>query len=146
MGAVVGAKKDYKLQNVDPFFDDPTGLYYQAFERKLEYLSGKTSEGPLCVEKYLVKSERDWFNRFRGAKMGRTSLPASPMFRTANNSPAPSIHDTNSIASSSHEGVEQFLLEENYQPPTGLKKILLTRIRDWPVYTFLLAFVWIQCR
>lgn len=139
LGAVVGGKKDYKLQNVDPFFDDPTGLYYHAFEKKLEDLNGKTSEGPLCVEEYLVKSERDWFNRFRGAKMGRTSLPASPMFRTRENSPAPSISDSNSTASS--EGVEQFILVENYQPPRGLKKLLLRRVGDWPIYTFLLAFV-----
>ena len=145
LGAVVKDKKDYKLQNVDPFFDDPTGLYYNAFERKLDELNGKTSEGPLCVEEYLVKSERDWFNRFRGAKMGRTSLPASPMFRTRENSPAPSIMNvrtrSDSMSTNSEEGVEQFLLQEDYKPPTGLKKILLRKIGDWPVYTFLLAFV-----
>ena len=142
LGAVVGAKKDYKLQNVDPFFDDPTGLYYHAFKRKLEDLNGKTSEGSLCVEEYLVKSERDWFNRFRGAKMGRTSLPASPMFRTRENSPAPSTRrGSHSTSCGSSEGVEQFLLEDNYQPPTGLKKMLLRKIGDWPVYTFVLAFV-----
>lgn len=144
LGAVVRDKKNYNLQNVDPFFDDPTGLYYNAFEKKLDGLNGKTSEGPLCVEDYLVKSERDWFNRFRGAKMGRTSVPASPMFRTRENSPAPSSIGrtrTNSMSTDSNEGVEQFLLQDDYKPPTGLKKILLRRIGDWPVYTFLLAFV-----
>ena len=142
-------KKDYKLQNVDPFFDDPTGLYYKAFERRLDDLNGKTSEGSLCIEEYLVKSEKDWFNRFRGAKMGRTSLPASPMFRTRENSPAPSISNgrtgSNSTSTTS-EGVEQFLLQEDYKPPTGLKKILLRKIGDWPVYTFLLAFVSISSK
>ena len=115
LSAVVKDKKDYKLQNVDPFFDDPTGLYYNAFEKKLEDLSGKTSEGPLCVEEYLVKSERDWFNRFRAAKMGRTSLPASLMFRTRENSPAPSTNGrtrSNSISTNTEEGVGQFLLQE----------------------------------
>ena len=145
LGAVVQGKRDYKLQNVDPFFDDPTGLYYNAFERKLDGLNGKTSEGSLCVEEYLVKSERDWFNRFRGAKMGRTSLPASPMFRTRENSPAPSISNgrtrSNSMSPNSIEGVQQFLLHEDYKPPTGLKKLLLRKIGDWPIYTFLLAFV-----
>lgn len=144
-GTVVKEKKDYKLQNVDPFFDDPTGLYYKAFDQKLDGLNGKTSEGPLCVEEYLVKSERDWFNRFRGAKMGRTSLPVSPMFRTRENSPAPSISNgrtrSNSVSTNAEEGVEQFLLQQDYKPPTGLKKILLRKIGDWPVYTFFLAFV-----
>lgn len=150
LGAVVKDKKDYKLQNVDPFFDDPTGLYYNAFEKKLDELNAKTSEGSLCVEEYLVKSERDWFNRFRGAKMGRTSLPASPMFRTRENSPAPSISNgrtrSNSVSTVSDEGVEQFLLQEDYKPPTGLKKMLLRKIGDWPVYTFLLAFVSISSK
>lgn len=118
LSAVVKDKKDYKLQNVDPFFDDPTGLYYHAFERKLDDLSGKTSEGALCVEEYLVKSERDWFNRFRGAKMGRTSLPASLMFRTRENSPAPSTSNgrtrSNSMSTNTEEGVEQFLLQEGW--------------------------------
>ena len=142
LGTVVKDKKDYKLQNVDPFFDDPTGLYYKAFERKLDDLDAKTSEGSLCVEEYLVKSEKDWFNRFRGAKMGRTSLPASPMFRTRENSPAPSISNGRTQSNSTtSEGVEQFLLQEDYKPPTGLKKMLLRKIGDWPVYTFLLAFV-----
>lgn len=144
LGTVVKDKKDYKMQNVDPFFDDPTGLYQNAFEIKLDDLNGKTSEGSLCVEEYLVKSEKDWFNRFRGAKMGRTSLPASPMFRTRENSPAPSIANgrtrSNSVSTTS-EGVDQFLLQEDYEPPTGLKKILLRKVGDWPVYTFLLAFV-----
>ena len=149
LGTVVKDKKDYKMQNVDPFFDDPTGLYYNAFERKLDDLNGKTSEGSLCVEEYLVKSEKDWFNRFRGAKMGRTSLPASPMFRTRENSPAPSTSNgrtrSNSVSTTA-EGVEQFLLQEDYKPPTGLKKILLRKVGDWPVYTFLLAFVSISSK
>ena len=115
LSAVVKDKKDYKLQNVDPFFDDPTGLYYNAFEKKLDDLSVKTSEGSLCVEEYLVKSERDWFNRLRGAKMGRTSVPASLMFRTRENSPAPSTNGrtrSSSMSTNTDEGVEQFLLQE----------------------------------
>ena len=144
LGTVVKDKKDYKMQNVDPFFDDPTGLYYKAFERKLDDLDAKTSEGSLCIEEYLVKSEKDWFNRFRSAKMGRTSTPASPMFRTRENSPAPSISNgrtRSNSTSTTPEGVGQFLLQDDYKPPTGLKKILLRKIGDWPVYTFLLAFV-----
>lgn len=129
LGAVVKDRKDYKLQNVEPFFDDPTGFYYNAFEMKLDELNGKTSEGPLCIEEYLVQSERDWFKRFQGAKMGRTSLPASPKFRTRDNSPAPSSGGRRGSHTSSdlNEGVEQFLLDEDHKPPTGLKKLLYSR-------------------
>ncbi len=85
--SVVGDKKDFKLQKVDPFFTDSTGEYYKAFDNKLKDLDGKTSEGQLCIEDYLVKSERKWFNKFRDARLGRTpghtrpGSPAASMFK-----------------------------------------------------------------
>ena len=144
LGTVLQGKKDYKLQSVDPFFTDPTGLYYHAFEQKLGKLNGKTSEGPLCVEEYLVKSEKDWFNRFRNVKMGKSaaSTPASSIFRMGRDSPAGSIvTESQGSDGGSDNGADQFLLQENYRPPTGLKKFLLRRIGDWPLYSMLLAFV-----
>ncbi|KAL8704522.1 MAG: hypothetical protein Q9201_002331 [Fulgogasparrea decipioides] len=35
-GTVLQGKKDYALQNVEPFFTDPTGLYYKAFTLSLK--------------------------------------------------------------------------------------------------------------
>ncbi len=35
---------------------------------------------------------------------------------------------------------DQFLLGEDYKPPTGLKKWMQMRIGDWPLYSFFLAF------
>ncbi len=144
LGTVLQGKKDYKLQSVDPFFTDPTGLYYHAFEQKLSNLNGKTSEGPLCVEEYLVKSEKDWFNRFRSVKMGKSaaSTPASSVFRMRRDSPAGSvISDSQASDGGLDNDADQFLLQEDYHPPTGLKKFLLRRIGDWPLYSILLAFV-----
>ena len=144
LGTVLQGKKDYKLQSVDPFFTDPTGLYYHAFQQKLEKLSGKTSEGPLCVEEYLVKSEKDWFNRFRSVKMGKSaaSTPASSIFRISRGSPASSIVTDSQVSDGgSDNDAEQFLLKDNYRPPIGLKRFLLRRIGDWPLYSILLAFV-----
>lgn len=144
LGTVLQGKKDYKLQSVDPFFTDPTGLYYHAFEQKLSNLNGKTSEGPLCVEEYLVKSEKDWFNRFRSVKMGKTaaSTPASSVFRMRRGSAAGSVvSDSQASDSGLDNDADQFLLQEDYHPPTGLKKFLLRRIGDWPLYSILLAFV-----
>ncbi len=144
LDTVLQGKKDYKLQSVDPFFTDPTGLYYHAFEHKLSKLNGKTSEGPLCVEEYLVKSEKDWFNRFRNVKMGKSaaSTPASSIFRMRRSSPAGSIvSDSQASDGGSDNDADQFLLQEDYHPPTGLKKFLLRRFGDWPLYSILLAFV-----
>ena len=147
LGTVLQGKKDYKLQSVEPFFTDPTGLYYDASEKKLEKLNGKLSEGNLCVEEYLTMSEKDWFNRFRDFKMGKSaeSTPASSVFRlpltrhdsagSANNTTLDAVDDVE------YNRAEQYLLNEDYKPPTGIKRILLMRIGQWPLYSFLLAFV-----
>lgn len=154
LDSVVGDKKDFKLQKVDPFFTDSTGEYYKAFDGKLKDLDGKTSEGPLCIEEFLVKSEKKWFDRFRDARLGRT--PA----QSRNASPAPSIFKksrppspTRSIfhgevafdkseALDVREGSidDQYLLGNDYKPPTGLRKYMQVRIGDWPLYSFFLAF------
>ena len=148
LGSVLQGKKDYKLQSVEPFFTDPTGLYYNAFKKKLERLNGKSSEGPLCIEDYLTSSEKDWFNRFRNVKMGKSAAesPASSVFRLPliNERMVPSA--VNSTVELEHfdahnNAHEQYLLNDDYKPPTRMKKLLLRRIGEWPLYSFLLALV-----
>lgn len=152
--SVVGDKKDFKLQKVDPFFTDSSGEYYKAFDDKLKDLDGKTSEGPLCIEDYLVKSERKWFNKFRDARLGRTpghsrhASPAPSIFKKSRPpSPTASIFDGEPALDKS-EGSDarevsdddEYLLGNDYKPPTGLRKYMQVRIGDWPLYSFFLAF------
>ena len=151
--SVVGDKKDFKLQKVDPFFTDSSGEYYKAFDDKLKILDGKTSEGPLCIEDYLVKSERKWFNKFRDARLGRTpvqSRPSSPppsmSQRSRPTSPTGSLFNDATGYGKSEEtrGIfdddDEYLLGRDYKPPTGLRKYMQVRIGDWPLYSFFLAF------
>lgn len=147
LGNVLQGKKDYNLQHVEPFFNDPTGLYYNTFDKKLQKLNGKNSEGALCIEDYLTSSEKNWFSRFRNVKMGKSAAatPSSSIFGTSKYNPlARRGSDTTTSENGSEnndDSAEQFLLKEGYQPPTGIKKLLLRRIGQWPLYTFLLAFV-----
>ncbi|GAB7350371.1 hypothetical protein MBLNU459_g0998t1 [Dothideomycetes sp. NU459] len=133
MEKVLDEKVDKQPQDLLPFFTDPTGLYYRTFERKLENLEGKTSESSLCIEEYLEKSEKQWFNRLHNAKMSRTTTPAA----TASNSPAGSIF--NDSMNADRERMSQFLLPDNYKAPTGLRRLMTYKVGDWPVYSFLLA-------
>ncbi|KLJ13241.1 alpha-1,3-glucan synthase [Blastomyces silverae] len=144
LGSVVGSKKDFKLQKVDPFFTDGNGEFYRAFEKKLEDLNSENSETDLCIEDYLVKSEKKWFNRFRNARLGRNTDNAS-LFRVKRGSgvsPAPSEYgeDLESRTSDYDKDGDEFLLGTDYVPPTGLKKWMQLRIGDWPAYSFFLAF------
>ncbi|KUI63986.1 Cell wall alpha-1,3-glucan synthase mok11 [Cytospora mali] len=151
---VVGDRTDYKLQKVDPLFNDSTGEYYREFEQKLGGLTAKNSESDLCIEEYLTNSERDWFKRFKDAKLGRSRSPsASPVpsalpetrstaIRYSSISPSDDddAGDEGEMRTSDPERDDEFLLGKGYKPPTGLKKLLQIRVGDWPIYSLLLAF------
>ncbi|KAJ5324842.1 hypothetical protein N7476_003442 [Penicillium atrosanguineum] len=144
--SVIGDKKDYKLQKVDPFFTDSNGEYYKAFEKKLEVLNGANSDSQLCIEQYLEKSEKKWFDKFRDARLGRNQSPAPSMRfgKNGGSSPPGSItnDDTTSHESGGQERKEvgdEFQLGEDYVPPTGLKKWMQIRLGDWPVYSLFLG-------
>jgi len=128
---VMTEKKDGKPQELMPFFTDPTGLYYKTFERQLDSLEGKNSESQLCIEEYLEKSEKQWFNRLHVAKMSRNNTPGQSTVAT----PAGSIYE----GIDTEEPMSQFLLPANYQAPTGVRRMMMYKIGDWPVYAFFLA-------
>ncbi|KAJ6154162.1 hypothetical protein N7485_012531 [Penicillium canescens] len=144
--SVVGEKKDFKLQKVDPFFTDSNGEYYKEFEKRLEELNGANSDNQLCIEQYLEKSEKKWFNKFRDARLGRNQgSPSGSMHLGKGGSPTGSI--TNDDATS-HDSVvperkdsplDEFMLGDNYVPPTGLKKWMQMRLGEWPVYSLFLG-------
>lgn len=129
-GAAMDEKKN-EPQDLMPFFTDPTGLYMKTFHRMLENLNGKNSESQLCIEEYLEKSEKQWFNRLHAAKMSKNSTPGVSRAGT----PAGSIYE----GLDTEEPMSQFLLPRNYQAPTGIRRIMQQKLGDWPVYSFLLA-------
>ncbi|KAL4788597.1 hypothetical protein BJX76DRAFT_353043 [Aspergillus varians] len=146
LDSVVGNKKDFKLQKVDPFFTDSNGEYYKNFERRLEGLNGSNSESQLCIEEFLIKSERQWFDKFRDARLGRTKSPTPSIYRDRNNgSPDDSLYIDDGASrgsggnGSGNNSDDEFLLGKDYVPPTGLKKWMQVKIGDWPVYTLFLA-------
>ena len=148
---VVGENTDFKLQKVDPFFTDGTGMFYHEFEHKLETLNGKNSESTNCIEMYLVEAEKSWFNSFRNAKLGRLKNdPYSHSARSSFQSRSVSarnlatgaegefeMHSDDERDSGSLE--DEFLLGKDYKPPTGISNWLSIRVGDWPVYAFLIA-------
>jgi alpha-1,3-glucan synthase len=120
LGLVVGERKDYNLQKVDPFFTDSSNEFYNKFGSKLVGLNAKNSETEMCIEEFLVKSERSWFKRFRDARLGMSSASVSraPSIRdsmVATTDPSPSVSDASSFK-------DEFLLGQDYKPPRLLKK------------------------
>lgn len=148
--SVVGDRTDLKLQKVDPFFTDSTGEFYRGFEKRLGGLSGKNSEKELCIEEFLVKSEKEWFEKYRHARLGvmdRSNTPLSTPNRSRRNSATsmmtgfdrPSSALSN-LAPTFRSDDDEFLLGKDYIPVSGLKKHLQRKVGDWPAYSLLLAF------
>ncbi|KAI2704711.1 CAZyme family GH13 [Penicillium roqueforti] len=146
LDSVVGNKTDFKLQKVDPFFTDSTGEYYRTFDKKLDALNGSNSESQLCIEEFLVKSEQQWFDRFRNARLGRTKSPTPSIRHSSRNTDTPDnmfysddlVSNINSNEEN-HLQDDEFLLGKDYVPPSGLKKWMQIKIGDWPVYSIFLA-------
>lgn len=116
LDTVAAGRKDFKLQNVDPFFNDPSGRYFERFEKHLDEHMENLSSDKLCVEDYLKKSEKDWFGKYYDAKLGKTSGKDS-----------------------SATLVDEFQLNHDHVAPKMLRKWLQKKVGDWPIYTFLLA-------
>lgn len=133
--SVVGEQKNLKLQDVDPSFTDANGFYTRRFENMLRDLDAKTSEGSLCIEDYINKSEKNWFARYADAKLGKSGASASKLPLLAQWS-TPS----DGSASAMETDKEEFALGEGYKPPSGPRKWLMTKVGDWPIYALLLAF------
>ncbi|KAH0846408.1 hypothetical protein AYO21_07155 [Fonsecaea monophora] len=148
MNTIVGEKTDFQLQKVDPFFTDSNGEFAKAFEKKLEDLKGNNSESATCIEEFLIKSEKQWFDTFRNVKLGRHTIPSSrTSFHTHRESrptsAAPSIYGGNTDPDSQPDPnnlADEFLLGKDYKPPTGLRKWMQLRIGDWPIYAFFMGF------
>jgi alpha-1,3-glucan synthase len=145
VNSIIGQQKDFNLQKVDPFFTDSENLYYGIFDKKLNNVDAKSSEDELCIEEYLVKSEKQWFSRFHRAKLGMSSRPPTPtssVFRLpwgGDDDDASSHHEAEDSIEESLNG--EFLLGDDYTPPGKLRNLLQRKIGDWQLYCFFLAFV-----
>lgn len=146
LGTVIGTRTDYGLQKVDPFFVDKSGAFYRAFEKKLETLNGKNSETANCIEEYLLKSEKEWANNVRNARLGRTKseLSLSTYHRRSRpSSPAPSTQPTLAFPESptgkGDFNIDEYELGPDYKPPRYLLNWMQVRLGSWPVYSFFLA-------
>jgi alpha-1,3-glucan synthase len=162
--SIAASRKEFALQKVDPSFTDASGVYARQFKEKLEQTNLKASDN-LCIEEVLIKSEKDFFNSYRDAKMGYAAVPTSSRAGSIRggsvrngslfggsraSSPRPEtpvgsfFHHSHTGSFGSNGSQEllngDFGLGAEYVPPTGLKRILLYRLYDWPVYSIILAF------
>ena len=135
----VGDDTNSDSQNIEPFFEDPNNEYFNKFDRMLSGVTAKNSETTLCIDQYLKKSEKEWFSKRHDAKLGKYGKSRAGVHSITSGSGTSS--DGSRRGSDSEAGLAQFALGDNFVPIKGLKKFMLLKLFDWPVYAFFLAFV-----
>jgi len=158
LSSITDSSQGFELQKVDQDFTDSRGNYYNLFQKNLQKLNGDTSTGSLCIEEYLIKSEREWYGQYKSAKLGRFSVieradsssaasesqngdsvvKSEPGSSHPDRSQATDLSIAHVIAKTEAD-LDHWHLGEGYKPPTGLKLFMQLKVGDWPVYTFFMA-------
>lgn len=150
---VTGRSAIEKATSLTPTFNDSSNAYHEQFSHKLDELRSKSPDATLTIEDYIVNSEKEWFNNFHTA-----SLKSSPNSSRNNSRNASRNTSRNSSRNSSHRtsldnetlrdtqsrvgdhSEYDALFGDDYEAPTGCRKLMQRKIGTWYYYCFLLAF------
>ncbi|KAF4765071.1 hypothetical protein N7455_003955 [Penicillium solitum] len=133
----------FNLQKVDPTFTDSMGHFTRHFERLLASLNKKNSITENCIEAYLMKSERKFFDMYTDAQLKKqpkerrdtqneASLNDAAEDTSYNQSPDPS--DSNGS-----DDIDQWLSRLGYRRPIAIQRFMRWRVGNWPIYALFLG-------
>ncbi|KAJ5982397.1 hypothetical protein N7451_012497 [Penicillium sp. IBT 35674x] len=136
----------FNLQKVDPTFTDSMGYFTRNFEKLLPSLNKKNSITDYCIEVYLMKSERKFFDMYTDAqlknrpKVVERSLTGS----TLNHAIDDTEYDngSSSLEESQPNGagdIDQWLSRLGYKRPIAIQRFMRWRVGNWPVYALFLG-------
>ena len=111
----------------------------------LDGVDSKNSTDRYCIEKFLEKSERQWFGQRHNAKLGLStfSTPRGSVYEQPVASNVPSVRGlvTEAPRVEPADDLEQFSLGHDFVPIKGIRNLLQRKIGDWQIYSLILAFV-----
>lgn len=132
----------FHLQKVDPTFTDSMGHFTRRFEQQLEDLNKKNSEKDHCIEVYLMKSERKFFNMYTDAQL-KKQPKKRPLtggeFDNVVDDTSSAASQTDSEHSNGADGIDQWLSRLGYKRPIAIQRFMRWRIGGWPIYTLFLG-------
>ena len=143
LASVLSGREDFALSRVEDMFTDADGKYFKRFSSELQKIDVKTSKDELCIEEFIVKSEKEWANTMRNKKLGIESLFGGdlkgPLTHKIPTAVSQNSDETGTETSSESHGEEPLF---TYKRPTGIRLFLQRRVGDWPLYSFLIALVY----
>ncbi|WWD19870.1 hypothetical protein CI109_104338 [Kwoniella shandongensis] len=152
ISSIVDEKNASPLNKAMDTFTDSDGEVAQSFVQKLRDLSADNSKGDLCIEKFLIKSEKAFFTEIKKEKISAMSLRSSR--DSYMNSRAPSMiegfrpESPYSMSGHGHDdgGDHHYNGGDMYDEPgppetqmTRLQIFMGRQIGGWPLYTIIIS-------
>ncbi|KAL2830814.1 hypothetical protein BDW59DRAFT_158254 [Aspergillus cavernicola] len=135
----------FHLQKVDPTFTDSMGHFTRRFEKLLTNLNKKNSSTDYCIEVYLMKSERKFFDMYNDAqlkKQPKERAASGPgLDHAINMTPYKPVSQApeESESSSGTDEIDQWLARLGYKRPMVIQRFMRWRVGNWPVYALFLG-------
>ncbi|KAJ5986732.1 hypothetical protein N7451_011097 [Penicillium sp. IBT 35674x] len=137
-------KPVFNLQKVDPTFTDSMGHFTRRFEKLLANLSNRNSITDHCIEVYLMKCERKFFDMYTDAQLKKQPkerpLAEGGLNDGVDDTPynqRPEQSDSND--SNGSDEIDQWLFRLGYKRPIAIQRFMRWRIGNWPIYALFLG-------
>ncbi|KAL4740285.1 hypothetical protein BDV11DRAFT_214565 [Aspergillus similis] len=131
----------FELQKVDPTFTDSTGHFTRRFEQLLTNLNKMNSSTDYCIEVYLMKSERKFFDMYTDAQLKKQSKDR-PLTGLSIDHAFP-VASYNSVSQGPEESepdeIDLWLARMGYKRPMVIQRFMRWRLGTWPVYALFLG-------
>ncbi|BFZ58455.1 Cell wall alpha-1,3-glucan synthase ags1 [Savitreella phatthalungensis] len=143
-----GHGKEFTLTKVKERFTDEDGQVLRAFSNELRDLNPKNSKQELCIEEYLIKSEKSFFHDVKSRELGfktkkKNGIEFGSRPPSISSSRASSFsgetRPTRDMSSSPDEIDRQPMYNTPGPRLRGVARFMQREWRDWPVYTLFLA-------
>ncbi|KAL3474030.1 hypothetical protein BJX99DRAFT_232288 [Aspergillus californicus] len=128
-------KPVFELQKVDPTFTDSNSHFTRRFEQLLKNLNKKNSSTDYCIEVYLMKSERKFFNMYTDAQLKKQSKDRPVTGVSMDYNPVV----TDETDSKGTDEIDQWLARMGYKRPMAVQRFMRWRLGTWPVYALFLG-------
>ncbi|BEJ00050.1 hypothetical protein CcaverHIS631_0410920 [Cutaneotrichosporon cavernicola] len=148
IGSLADEKHSSSLNKAMDTFTDADGEVAQAFVQKLRSLSSGNSKGDLCIEKFLMKSEKQFFSDMKKEKhsamsiRSRDSIMAGRTPSTLDgfraDSPVQYSMSGHSHPEDFHESM-MFNNDDDEKPMTRIQVFMDKQIGGWPLYAIVIS-------
>ncbi|ODN77465.1 hypothetical protein L202_04642 [Cryptococcus amylolentus CBS 6039] len=165
ISSIVDEKNASPLNKAMDTFTDSDGEVAQSFVQKLRDLNSGNSKGDLCIEKFLIKSEKAFFDEVKKDKIASMSIRSRDSFIQSR---TPSMiegfrpefphRDSDTSAPMSHSGHSQEdrashyggvpgsagheMYEEGHPPEAHMTRLQIfvgRQIAGWPLYSIIIS-------